>query len=251
MMALLRLNTDIPNEVFPSNCGHQSEMGGWRGGGVGKARRISQHFPPHCPLASCCCPRALPCCRRAPRCIPSPRCCTPAHISEVCLLAGAFLEEALALCAAPSGALNPAGTGQSRQLSSSSCTAPCPVPSHDLVPPRLTSGCLLWGWCLGAAPPSVCHWAPAPPFLSAEAPPWSGATARSAGSHSDVEVCEVMGPSGYPCSRDSHQKSRAILALDLLEGHSGLTAMCSCVCCLPGPCFWGSRTQIPEFSRTP
>lgn len=26
MMALLRLNTDIPNDVFPSNCRHQSEM---------------------------------------------------------------------------------------------------------------------------------------------------------------------------------------------------------------------------------
>lgn len=30
MMALLRLNTDIPNDVFPSNCGHQRDMG--RGG---------------------------------------------------------------------------------------------------------------------------------------------------------------------------------------------------------------------------
>lgn len=28
MMALLRLNTDIPNDVFPSNCRHQSETGG-------------------------------------------------------------------------------------------------------------------------------------------------------------------------------------------------------------------------------
>lgn len=32
MMALLRLNTDIPNEVFPSNCRHRREMGGGGGG---------------------------------------------------------------------------------------------------------------------------------------------------------------------------------------------------------------------------
>lgn len=93
MMALLRLNTDIPNDVFPSNCRHQSGL---------ETRRELAQGREHCGI--------LPRCLRFYHCVPraphhrvqfphsplAPLGC-PAHISEVWLLAGAFLKEALAL----------------------------------------------------------------------------------------------------------------------------------------------------------
>lgn len=78
MMALLRLNTDTPNDVFPSNCGHRREMGdvSRSGGRLGA--------PPSCPPEQLTAAPELPTAPRA-------RSAALAHIREVWLLAGAFL----------------------------------------------------------------------------------------------------------------------------------------------------------------
>lgn len=75
-----------------------------------------------------------------------------AHVSKVWLLAGAFLEEALALSTAPWGALDPAGTGQGRPLRSSPllCALPCPKPLLGL------SSAHLWLPAMGV----VTGWSP-------------------------------------------------------------------------------------------
>lgn len=78
MMALLRLNTDTPNDVFPSNCGHRREMGGRQQ--VGRASRRAPSCPPEQLTAA----PELPTAPRA-------RSAALAHIREVWLLAGAFL----------------------------------------------------------------------------------------------------------------------------------------------------------------
>lgn len=67
MMALLRLNTDTPNDVFPSNCGHRREMGGHQQ--VGRASRRDPLLPPG----------AAHCCTRAPHGAPSPLRCPGSH----------------------------------------------------------------------------------------------------------------------------------------------------------------------------
>lgn len=125
MMALLRLNTDIPNDVLPSNCST-----GVSGGSAGEGRLR----PPHGPLASLATQSGSVWCPGSPS---FPGC--PAHISEVRLLAGAFLQEALALHTALARALDPVGTGKDGSSASAPTRATpllAPCPTH-LWPPAL------------------------------------------------------------------------------------------------------------------
>lgn len=122
MIALLRLNTDIPNDVFPSNCGHRVRRGGMGESAVVEGFSAFPSLSVSRPLL----PPAPHYCTRAPNGVPKPPSTALAHVSEVWLLAGAFPQEALTLNTALPGALDPVGTGQGRQLSSSPslCTLP-------------------------------------------------------------------------------------------------------------------------------
>lgn len=97
MMALLRLNTDIPNDVFPSNCGHGVEC--QQGSkAISVLPSPSLNFPPQPQSISWLHPSSHGC--------PLSSLAAQSHISELWLLAGTFLQEALAFHAAASWALH-------------------------------------------------------------------------------------------------------------------------------------------------
>lgn len=74
MMALLRLNTDTPNDVFPSNCGHRREMG--------ESQQIggtSQRVPLTAPQPPIAAPEHLIAAPKLPHGAPSPLRCPGSH----------------------------------------------------------------------------------------------------------------------------------------------------------------------------
>lgn len=118
MMALLRLNTDIPNDVFPSNCGHRCETGGgWRQQDGRASRRVPLLPLGHLPLPRSSSPR-----RPAP---PPP----PRLTSVKCgSLLGLFCRKpspSTPLRRGPSSLRAQATAGSS---AAAPCSAPCPDP---------------------------------------------------------------------------------------------------------------------------